>query len=214
MGMLTNPDDCSRMVNLLPSQFSQNSFVKCCYGDEEPPDTPDDNPSDNIMQDQRCPGGYTFNDILNVCDDIDECYEETHTCDPMFERCINNLGDYFCEPILESLMNIGGDDNETNVVQCPDGYKYFLISCIDVDECSDNLHNCSSNQICENTEGSFECTEANADLDSVIKCPRGYSLDPLTNQCLDINECATGTHNCNEESQRCDNTLGSYTCVR
>ena len=36
MGILTNPDDCSRMVNLLPSQYSQNSFVKCCYGDDEP----------------------------------------------------------------------------------------------------------------------------------------------------------------------------------
>ena len=61
----------------------------------------------------------------------------------MFERCINNLGDYFCEPILESLMNIGGGDNETKI-QCPEGYKYYLISCIDVDECSENLHNCSS----------------------------------------------------------------------
>ena len=138
MGMLTNPDDCSRMVNLLPSQFSQNSFVKCCYGDEPPPPV---TPDPSIVQDQRCPGGYAFNDILNVCDDIDECYEETHTCDPMFERCINNLGDYFCEPILESLM-IGGD-NETSI-QCPEGYKYYLISCIDVDECSENLHNCSS----------------------------------------------------------------------
>ena len=38
----------------------------------------------------------------------------------------------------------------------------------------------------------------------------GYRKNSDTNQCQDINECATGSHNCNEESQRCDNTLGMY----
>ena len=37
-----------------------------------------------------------FNDILNICDNIDDCYEEIHTCGPTFDHCINNLCDYFC----------------------------------------------------------------------------------------------------------------------
>ena len=92
-------------------------------------------------------------------------FSGTDTCDPMFERCVNLVGDYSCEPLLNP------NDNETD--QCPAGYKYYLISCIDIDECLDNLHNCSSNQICENTEGSFECKEFNADPDAPLICPRG-----------------------------------------
>lgn len=30
----------------------------------------------------------------------------------------------------------------------------------------------------------------------------------------DINECQHGSHDCNPTSQRCDNTIGSYQCVR
>ena len=66
MGSLTDPRDCSTLVNLMPSQFSQNSFIKCCYGDENPVEP---------IPDLRCPLGFAFNDILNVCDDLDECFE-------------------------------------------------------------------------------------------------------------------------------------------
>jgi fibulin 1/2 len=35
----------------------------------------------------------------------------------------------------------------------------------------------------------------------------------LTGECRDINECQLGTHTCHH-SLRCDNTIGSYDCVR
>lgn len=38
-------------------------------------------------------------------------------------------------------------------------------------------------------------------------------MDPNTKQCKDVNECQLSTHNCHE-SLRCDNTIGSFHCVR
>lgn len=44
-------------------------------------------------------------------------------------------------------------------------------------------------------------------------CKIGFNLDPLTNACEDINECQINNHEC-LEIQRCDNTIGSYRCIR
>ena len=60
MGSLTPPQDCSRMVNLLPSHYSQNSFIKCCTGDDPTSDGPDQSNEEK----DRCPMGYAFNDLL------------------------------------------------------------------------------------------------------------------------------------------------------
>ncbi len=44
-------------------------------------------------------------------------------------------------------------------------------------------------------------------------CPVGYTFNLERLKCEDVNECQTNEHDC-LESQRCDNTLGSFTCVR
>lgn len=42
-------------------------------------------------------------------------------------------------------------------------------------------------------------------------CPLGFKLSQ--GECIDINECQAGTNDC-MDSQRCENTIGSFICVR
>ena len=65
----------------------------------------------------------------------------------------------------------------------------FLVS--DIDECSTNP--CDTNADCTNTDGSFICD-----------CAYGYDGDGI-NDCSDIDECATKTHDCSPV-QNCENT--------
>lgn len=71
-------------------------------------------------------------------------------------------------------------------------------TCVDVDECSNNEHNCDEHADCSNTDGGFECI-----------CLTGYFGDGRN--CYDTNEC-TGNHTCHESAE-CINTEGSYDCV-
>ena len=69
-------------------------------------------------------------------------------------------------------------------------------------------------QVCVNTEGSFTCDHWDPKPGGGgLLCPRGYRIDPEASVCVDVNECATD-NNCNDATQRCINTLGSYNCVR
>ena len=91
--------------------------------------------------------------------------------------------------------------------------RFFLISCIDIDECLEGLHDCPPTKTCENTEGGFVCNLPE-DEDAVkISCPRGFELNVDSGLCEDVNECQKGQDLC-LESQRCDNTIGSFRCVR
>ncbi|PZC70341.1 hypothetical protein B5X24_HaOG205999 [Helicoverpa armigera] len=88
---------------------------------------------------------------------------------------------------------------------CPDGMrkKSGSLYCDDIDECVEGTHLCDQYQNCLNTNGSYEC-----------HCKLGFELDTITGACADVNECATGEHNCISQAQRCDNTVGSYLCIR
>lgn len=65
-----------------------------------------------------------------------------------------------------------------------------------------NSKACDANQICTKTPEGLKCG-----------CREGFSLDPLTGACQDINECEKETHHCSE-MQRCENSLGSYQCIQ
>ncbi|XP_060570002.1 uncharacterized protein LOC132728362, partial [Ruditapes philippinarum] len=81
---------------------------------------------------------------------------------------------------------------------CPKGYKVDTENeCKDVDECADNEDICD--QVCTNTEGSFECM-----------CRGGYKVDSENkSKCKDINECDVALHNCTHE---CVNNEGGFSC--
>lgn len=45
------------------------------------------------------------------------------------------------------------------------------------------------------------------------QCEPGFQFNSITNECEDIDECASGTHNCTI-NYRCDNKIGSFICIR
>ncbi|CAB3255053.1 unnamed protein product [Arctia plantaginis] len=143
---------------------------------------------------KHCPPGFKINTITNKCEDINECEDNGDVCQ-MDEICINQLGQYYCKSKLE----------EKKSYSCPEGMRKKEGSpyCEDIDECAEGLHICDINQSCLNTNGSYDC-----------HCKRGYELDVVTQTCVDTNECATMQHNCIPQLHRCDNTVGSYICVR
>jgi fibulin 1/2 len=116
---------------------------------------------------------------------------------------------------------------------------WYLI--VDVNECTNDPNPCRGNQKCENTVGSYVCRCAvgyrfNTATQFCEGMSRHFFLNlPLLSLCislligmrfdgdsvrwhkkknnLDINECLLDYHDC-LSSQRCDNTIGSYTCFR
>ena len=72
---------------------------------------------------------------------------------------------------------------------------YNASTCLDVNECSKNLHNCDASKICVNTSGSFKC-----------ECLSGVADDGVT--CLEVNECTTNQHNCHQNATCHDRKVG------
>ncbi|XP_055933014.1 fibulin-1-like isoform X2 [Argiope bruennichi] len=189
---------------------------------------------------RACPTGRRFDPTSGSCQDVDECEEGTHTCDPNTQECLNAVGSFRC----------------ISKVTCPYGYRWvaWRRKCEDINECMDGDNDCDRRtQMCINTPGSYQCQtrpgqvtsncgtgyvyDASRDTctdlnecdilrpcrnDQVCEntpgsyrcvCSQGFTLDTVTKECKDVNECQLQLHSC-AESQRCDNTIGSYTCVR
>ncbi|XP_050356973.1 fibrillin-2-like [Nymphalis io] len=144
---------------------------------------------------KHCPPGFKTNSITNKCEDINECEDGQDICKPD-QICVNVLGEYDCKPKVDLR-------NSKN--KCPDGMRRNpeTKQCDDIDECVEGTHLCDQYQNCLNINGSHEC-----------HCKLGFNLDPTTGACVDINECATDQNTCIPDSQRCDNTVGSYLCIR
>jgi len=177
-------------------------FLECCLGEErDGGSSSGGSDSHSSATTNKCPQGFRYNRVLNVCDDVDECAEGLDDCIAGEETCHNTVGDYACQL----------KDYPDSSQQCPPGYRYFLVSCIDINECAEGTHNCNEPaETCANLDGGFECVSANPEPAPL--CQAGYESG-LDGECRDVNECATGEHTC-LSSQRCDNTLGSFTCVR
>lgn len=91
-----------------------------------------------------CEKGYLFNEVQGACQDVDECDSGDNNC-KYSQLCVNTNGTYSCI--------------------CPEGFvqKGFGNKCLDINECSKNVHQCS--HLCVNTRGSYKCS-----------CPDGMKL--------------------------------------
>ncbi|KAL1419333.1 hypothetical protein MTO96_005416 [Rhipicephalus appendiculatus] len=161
---------------------------------------------------QSCPEGWRYDLQVKGCKDVDECAEGLSSC-ASGETCVNGLGSFSCVPVSN-----GG---------CSPGYRKNAETgrCEDINECEEYTHSCTGHLQCVNTRGSYLC-ERRPDASFPVPsspatkgrpgdptCGAGYRTDPLTGACRDVNECQYGGHNC-QIGFRCDNTPGSFTCVR
>ena len=80
-----------------------------------------------------------FKEYSLKCED-----ENLHKCFDG-EVCYNTIGSYECD--LE--------DNSSD--ECAPGYRFFLVTCIDINECFENKNACPDGEICINTEGNYTC---------------------------------------------------------
>lgn len=54
--------------------------------------------------------------------------------------------------------------------------NYLILIMVDIDECTQSLHDCSSSQTCENTDGGFTCRD--------IACTANQKYDVAAGACV------------------------------
>ncbi|XP_054253822.1 fibrillin-2 isoform X1 [Indicator indicator] len=167
----------------------------------------------------ECPTGFNYNDLLLVCEDIDECSNGDNLCQRNAD-CINSPGSYRCECAAGYKLSPNGaciDRNECleipNVCSrglcvdmqgsyqciCHNGFKASQdqTMCMDVDECE---HHPCGNGTCKNTVGSYNCL-----------CYPGFALTH-NSDCMDIDECSSLFGQVCRNG-RCFNEIGSFKCL-
>ena len=163
----------------------------------------------------NCPIGYTMNTDTGVCEDIDECDSNvpSHHC-VSIDFCENTIGSFTC---ADNCTTIDCPDCGTNA-HCTNGDGELIcacqtgfagnpdVNCIDIDECTSNVHQCPTvfpAELCINSEGSYVC-----------ECPCGFDRNITTTTCDDIDECLDEElNNCDIDVDICVNTIGSFYCV-
>uniref|UniRef100_A0A8D0D984 Fibrillin-1 n=1 Tax=Sander lucioperca TaxID=283035 RepID=A0A8D0D984_SANLU len=167
----------------------------------------------------ECPMGFSYNNILLICEDIDECNSGDNLCQRN-ANCINIPGSYRCECSPGFKLSPSGacvDRNECQEIPnvcshgecidtqgsyrclCHNGFKATAdqTMCMDIDEC--DRQPCG-NGTCKNTVGSYNCL-----------CFPGFELTH-NNDCMDIDECSALQGQVCRNGQ-CINGLGSFQCL-
>ncbi|KAI4882658.1 hypothetical protein NFI96_001503 [Prochilodus magdalenae] len=142
----------------------------------------------------ECPRGFSYNDVLLICEDIDECSSSEILCQRNAD-CINSPGSYRCE--------------------CSAGFKLSPIgACIDIDEC---VRQPCTNGTCKNTVGSYNCLcypGFELMLNNQCTATHTYRLIKLCSysDINDIDECS-GQYGQLCRNGQCINTAGSFQCL-
>ncbi|XP_051944898.1 pro-epidermal growth factor [Xyrauchen texanus] len=148
-------------------------------GDDESSDhlskkTLNDESTPLAISDLRSEGDQLFNE--KMVSDQDDCY--SLMCD-VNAHCTLKGGRAVC--------------------QCVRGFTGDGKLCVDINECTEGLAECSSSQSdCVNTAGGYFC-----------QCKTGFSGDG--HHCMDIDECRLDIHDCDVHAE-CLNTVGKYQC--
>ncbi|XP_037784060.1 fibrillin-2-like isoform X6 [Penaeus monodon] len=182
-----------------------------------------------IDQQPTCDFGYRYDHEQRACIDIDECREKKHDCEDG-QYCVNTLGSYQC--------HTHGSASQT----CHPGYTFNRTArvCMDIDECSEGIHDCSASEECVNRRGDYACHPKEEVSNSVttvpsrekegsdtnesdqtqesggsgsskrLRCQNGYRYNRRRRVCVDIDEC---NDNPCREFEVCENTQGSYKCT-
>ena len=74
------------------------------------------------------------------------------------------------------------DTEGSFICKCPNGHRSIDDVCIDINECTENMHYCDSNAECKNTMGTYKCV-----------CNSGYDGGGLRDDCFDIDECTSSS---------------------
>uniref|UniRef100_F1KPH9 Latent-transforming growth factor beta-binding protein 1 n=1 Tax=Ascaris suum TaxID=6253 RepID=F1KPH9_ASCSU len=126
----------------------------------------------------ECDANYRYNNETEQCEDIDECEENRHSCDPSTSVCVNTDGGYICE--------------------CAAGYEGTGGICVDVDECERGLAGCNVAANCENHIGSVGCKCAPGYTGDGIDCT------PINVRTSSSNACTQDwIHLCRIENKTC-----------
>lgn len=139
------------------------------------------------------------------------------TTTPMSEE------DIFSEAVeFENHESTEVGEINADLVSCDAGFEYDneKESCEDVDECAKGESLCLAGEICINTEGSYQCKEADCPADlkyeggkciPTEECEHGFVFEDSFLECRDIDECFADPTPC-DQNQMCVNTIGSYKC--
>ena len=159
----------------------------------------------------------------DVCVDIDECATGDHVFQPT-AVCVNkhmstDEQKYSCDCEEGTMPEILYNRQELART------SGVIITCKDINECEIGADRCHIQAHCIDT--AYDHSDG-CELDSDVNCTPGYDCECNTGYepdpegshadsrdkgpvCIDIDECAVGTHNCNKHA-KCHNNEGSFTC--